>query len=172
MSNNGSLEEKDGFKDISGVYNIYPVNKIITLKNGVKFFVRGKKNKFYVANFAAESGYYSFYCEQGMNLKDINYFYNLLEEAQAPRTDGSNLISIDELMKKRTVDEIVEPVYTQDCFPITLKKKGVTKECFERANLGDDKICFASEVEMIKEYYKKGAENDPLNDGNNKYCAD
>ena len=62
---NGTADE-NGIIDISGVYNNYPVNKNLKLKNGVIFKVRGNKNKFYVANFAAETGYYSFYCEKGM----------------------------------------------------------------------------------------------------------
>ena len=74
-------------------------------------------------------------------------------------------------MDLRRVDEIVEPVYTQDCFPKTLAKRGVTKNCFERANLGEDSFCSASEVKMIKEYYKKGQDKDPLNNGDGGFCA-
>ena len=80
--------------------------------------------------------------------------------------------TIEELMDLRRVDGIVEPVYTQDCFPQTLKNLGVSKDCFERANLDDDSLCSSSEIKAIKEYYKKGQENDPLNDGNGNFCAD
>ena len=166
--------DDNGIIDISGVYENYPVNKTIELKNGVKFSVRGEKNKFYVANFAAESGYYGFYCKKGMKIKDLEYLYKVLEEAEAPRCsyDEENNRTIEQLMDSRRVDDIVEPVYTQDCFPRTLEKKGVTIDCFERANLGDDKICSLSEIKMIKEYYKKGQNKDPLNDGNGQFCAE
>lgn len=77
--------DENGIKDISGDYNVYPVNKSIRLKNGVVFNVRGNKKKFYVINFAAETGYYSFYSSKGMNIKDINRLYNLLEQAETPK---------------------------------------------------------------------------------------
>lgn len=166
--------DENGIKDISGDYNNYPVNKSIRLKNGVIFNVRGQKNKFYVANFAAETGYYSITCKKGLKNKDINHFYNLLKEAEAPRHnfDETDNYTIEQLEDLRRVDEIVEPVFTQDCFPRTLKKKGVTKDCFERANLGQDTFCTESEIKMIKEYYKKGQNKDPLNDGSGQFCAD
>ena len=165
--------DKNGIKDISGVYNNYPVNKSIKLQNGVIFNTRGDKKKYYVVNFAAESGYYSFYSKEGLTIKDINRFYNLLEEAEAPRYnfDGTNY-TIEQLQNLRKVDDIVEPVFTQDCFPRTLQKRGVTQNCFERANLGDDTNCSASEIKMIKEYYKKGQDKDPLNNGSGNFCAD
>ena len=80
--------------------------------------------------------------------------------------------TIEELQDKRRVDGIVEPVFTQDCFPRTLAQNGVTKDCFERANLGENSHCSESELKMIKEYYKKGQENDPLNDGTGQFCAE
>ena len=80
--------------------------------------------------------------------------------------------SIEELQDLRRVDGIVEPVFTQDCFPRTLKNQGVSKDCFERANLADNSHCSSLEIEMIKKYYEKGQENDPLNDGSNQFCAD
>ena len=80
--------------------------------------------------------------------------------------------SITALQESRKIDGIVEPVYTQDCFPRTLKQNGVTKKCFERANLGQNIFCSKSEIKMIKEYYKKGQEKDPLNDGSGHFCAD
>ena len=169
---NGQADE-NGIKDISGDYNNYPVNKIIKINNGINFDVRGKKNKFYVVNFAAETGYYSISCNKGLTINDIKYLYKLLEEAEAPRhiMDETNNYTIEQLQDLRKVDEIIEPVYTQDCFPRTLQKKGVTKECFERANLGQDDFCSASEVKMIKEYYKKGQNKDPLNNGSGEFCA-
>ena len=165
------IEEINGFKDISGIYENYPVNKTIKLNNGVLSNVKGIKNKFYVANFGAETGYYSFYSKSGLNRKDINYFYNLLEEAEAPRYFGQ-IPTIEQLMDSRRVDDIVEPIFTQDCFPRTLEKRGVTKDCFERVNLGDDRTCSASEIKLIKEYYKKGQDKDPLNDGTGQFCAE
>ena len=165
--------DENGIKDISGDYNNYPVNKNIKLKDGVVFYVRGYKRKFHVINFAAETGYYSFSSKDGMSKRDINRFYRLLEEAEAPRNcfDEKNGYNIEQLQDLRRVDGVVEPVYTQDCFPRTLQKKGVTKNCFERANLGNDAFCSASEIKMIKEYYKKGQDKDPLNDGSGKFCA-
>lgn len=71
-----------GIADISGDYNIYPTDKYITLNNEVFFRVRGKKNKYYTVNFAAESGYYSFYSSKGLKLKDIKYLYKLLEKTE------------------------------------------------------------------------------------------
>ena len=78
--------EKSDFNDIcdiSGVYEIFPVDKDIKLRNRVKVNVRGEKHKFYVVNFVAETGYYSFYCKQGLTKNDIKYLYKLLEEAEA-----------------------------------------------------------------------------------------
>ena len=166
-------DEFAGGSDISGDYNTYPVNKGIKLKNGVMFNVRGKKNKFYVANFAAESGYYSFSSAEGMKIKDLEHLYKIAEEAEAQRYsfDESNNYTIEQLMELRRVDGIVEPVYTQDCFPRTLQKKGVSKDCFERANLGQDDFCSASEIKMIKEYYKRGQHKDSLNYGSRNFCA-
>lgn len=159
--------------NLSGVYENYPINKTITIKNNVPFNIRGDKKKIYVANFAAETGYYSFYSKQGMTIKDINYFYDLLAEAEAPRYIEEETKTIEQLQdKRRDKDGIVNPVYTQDCFPRTLQKKGVTKNCFKRINLGDDSFCSASEVKMIKEYYKKGYKKDPLNNCEGQFCAE
>ncbi len=82
------------------------------------------------------------------------------------------IFSIEGLQNSRRVDGIVEPVYTQDCFPKTLKQKGVSKNCFERANLGQNIFCSKSELQAIEEYYKNGQENDPLNNGSGEFCAD
>jgi len=159
--------------DISGVYENYPVNKTVTLKNGVIVNVRGKKNLFYVANFAASTGYYSAYSVQGMKINDIEYLYALIAEAEAPRYNNSEKesYSIEKLRELRTVDGIVEPVFSQDCFPRTLQKHGITKDCFERANLGQDSACTLSQIIMIKNYYKKGQKCDPLN-GSEDFCAE
>lgn len=70
------------------------------------------------------------------------------------------------------IDDIPEPVYTQDCFPRTLLNQGVTKECFEGANFRDNSKCSEKELKLIQDYYKKGQENDPLNDGSGNFCAD
>ena len=71
-----------GIADISGDYNNYPVNKIIMIDQSVPFSVRGSKNKFYVINFVAETGYYSLNCKKGLKLKDIKYLYKLIKEAE------------------------------------------------------------------------------------------
>ena len=146
----------NGIVDISGDYNKYKVNKTTYLKNGITFWTRGEKRKFYVAAFAAESGYYSFYCKKGLTKNDLEYFYKLLEEAEAPRLnyDEAESLTIEQLQDLRRVDGIVEPVYTQDRLPQILIKKGVTQQCFERANLNQDTFCSASELKMINNYYK------------------
>ena len=77
--------DENGMIDISGDYNQYPVNRTITLDNGVKFSVRGEEDSYKVVNFAAETGYYSIMCNDGLNKTDIEYFYNLLAEAEAPK---------------------------------------------------------------------------------------
>ena len=163
--------DESGIKDISGDYNKYPVNKTVKLKNSVIFNVRGYKNKFMVVNFAAESGYYSFYSKDGMYMRDINRLYKLLEEAEAKTNNSDAQYTIEQLQDLRGTDDIVDPVFTQDCFPRTLQKKGVTENCFERANLGDNTNCSASEIKMIKEYYKKGQTKDPLDNGCGNFCA-
>lgn len=80
--------DENGIIDISGDYNRYPVNKTITMENGVKFSVRGEEEIYKVVNFAAETGYYSIVCDKGLNLADIEHFYKLLEEAEAPKYEG------------------------------------------------------------------------------------
>ena len=82
------------------------------------------------------------------------------------------VFSISSLEDSRRVDGIVEPVYTQDCFPRTLQQSGVSKLCFERANLGQNIFCTESELKKIDEYYKIGQDKDPLNDGSKNFCSD
>ena len=82
----GSADE-NGIIDISGDYNHYPVSKTIMIKNRVKFSVRGKEDSYKVVNFAAETGYYSIICDDGLKLEDIEYFYELLKDAEAPNSD-------------------------------------------------------------------------------------
>ena len=79
------MPDENGIIDISGDYNQYPVNKTLTLKNGVKFSVRGEEKHYKVVNFVAETGYYGIMCNEGLNLQDIEHFYKLLEEAEAPK---------------------------------------------------------------------------------------
>jgi len=81
-------QDENGIIDISGDYNQYPVNKTVTLENSVKFSVRGEEDNYKVVNFAAETGYYSIMCDEGLNLNDIEYFYKLLEEAEAPKYEN------------------------------------------------------------------------------------
>lgn len=80
--------------------------------------------------------------------------------------------SISALQDSRRIDGIVEPVYTQDCFPRTLKQSGVTKICFEHANLGQNIFCSSGQIKKIEEYYKKGQDKDLLNDGSGQFCAE
>jgi hypothetical protein len=80
--------------------------------------------------------------------------------------------SITGLQQKRTIDGIVEPIYTQDCFPKTLHQNGVSKTCFEHANLGQNIFCSKKELKMIKDYYNIGQDKDPLNNGSGQFCAD
>ena len=95
------------------------------------------------------------------------YLYKILK-----KTDSPNKYTIEQLQELRRVDGIVEPVYTQDCFPKTLQLNGVTKDCFERANLGQNDFCTSSEIKKIKEYYEKGQDKDPLNDGSGQFCVE
>lgn len=74
----------DNNGDISGDYNVYPVNKTVTLENGVNFAVRGDDKLFYVINFSASSGYYSLGCKQGMSLIDLQDFYKLIASTEEP----------------------------------------------------------------------------------------
>ena len=83
-----------------------------------------------------------------------------------------NIFSINNLQDSRRVDGIVEPIFTQDCFPKTLKQSGVSKFCFERANLGQNIFCTKSELKKIEEYYKIGQDKDPLNNGAGDFCAE
>ena len=82
------------------------------------------------------------------------------------------MFSLSSLQDSRRVGGIVEPVFTQDCFPKTLKQSGVSKLCFERANLGQNLFCTKSELKKIEEYYKIGQDKDPLNDGSVNFCAE
>ena len=84
---------------------------------------------------------------------------------------GYKIFSISALQDARRVDGTVETVYTQDCFPRTLERNGVTKKCFERANLGQNIFCTKSEISIIEDYYKIGQGKDPLN-GSSDFCAD
>lgn len=71
--------------DSSGDYNKYPINKVLTLKNGVQINVRGDNKVIYVMYFAAESGYYSARCEKGMSEKEVEDIYNVIAEVEAAK---------------------------------------------------------------------------------------
>lgn len=77
--------DENGIIDISGDYNNYPVNRTVTIDNGVKFAVRGDENNYKVASFAAETGYYGILCGEGLSLDDIRRLYDLLAGAEAPK---------------------------------------------------------------------------------------
>jgi len=96
----------------------------------------------------------------------------LLKFILIPDANPDKFDTVSALQEPRRVDEIIEPVYTQDCFPKTLEQCGVSKKCFENANLGQNKFCTETEIKKIKEYYKKGQDKDPLNDGSGNFCAD
>lgn len=49
---------------------------------------------------------------------------------------------------------------------------GVSKTCFERANLGQNTFCSQKEINLIRDYYNIGQAKDPLNDGSGQFCAD
>ncbi len=82
------------------------------------------------------------------------------------------IFSINGLRESRRVDGIVEPVYTQDCFPRTLQNRGVTRRCFEHANLGQNIFCTKTELKLIKDYYQNGQDKDPLNNCSQDFCAE
>ena len=75
------------------------------------------------------------------------------------------------MQKNKEIDEVIETVYTQDCFPRTLQQNGVTQKCFENANIGNNTFCKESEIKIIQDYYKIGQGKDPLN-GSGHFCAD
>ena len=98
--------DENGIIDISGDYNQYPVNKTVTLENGVKFGVRGEENNYKVVNFAAESGYYSIMCGEGLHLQDIEHFYKLLEEAEAPRFSESPYFAMPDVFEMKSNENL------------------------------------------------------------------
>lgn len=71
--------------DISGDYNNYPITGKIKLDNGVILTVRRDTKFIYVAYFAAEQGYYSMNCAEGMTLKEVRGIYNIIAEVEAPK---------------------------------------------------------------------------------------
>jgi len=165
--------DENGIIDISGDYNQYPVNKTVALDNGVKFAVRGENGNYKVVNFAAETGYYSITCDEGLRQKDIERFYELLTEAEAPRHDEDDVngLAIERSKNLHHAGGSVKTASARDCFPRTLQKKGVTAKCFELANLGQDTFCSASEIKMINEYYEKRQDKGSTYDGSGNLCA-
>ena len=77
-----SQTETNGY-DISGDYNKYPKNEVLTLDNGVNINTRGDGNKINVMYFAAESGVYSARSEYGLSKKDVEKIYNMLAKVEA-----------------------------------------------------------------------------------------
>ena len=135
--------DENGIIDISGDYNRYPVNKTITLENGVKFSVRGDEDSYKVVNFAAESGHYSIMCGEGLNLQDIEHFYKLLKEAEAPKHSNSPYFTMLDVSKLKSNENLTilshYPTFQQtteySCGPAAALtvleyygKKGVTEE--------------------------------------------
>lgn len=81
----------------------------------------------------------------------------------------NNNIEKQEEITNEEHSDIVEPVYTQNCFPRTLNQLGVSRDCFEKANFGDKSYCTTKEIELIEDYYLRGGID---KDYNNNYCAD
>ena len=164
------VPNKNGIKDLSGDYNIYPINKDMQINN-IPYSIRGYKNKLKVVSFSTDNGFYSFVGEN-IRYREIKYLYKLIYNADTPayNNDNTDKYTYEELLEHNRTEEIVETIYTQDCFPRTLQKMGVTKECFDRANLGNNAKCTISQLQIIKEYYKRGQNKDPLN-GSCQFCA-
>ena len=74
--------DKSDNDDISGVYTNYPINKDSELKNGVPIKIRADKDKIYVMNISAYTGYYSAYCEKGMTKDELEFIYELLRKTE------------------------------------------------------------------------------------------
>jgi len=55
-----------------------------------------------------------------------------------------------------------EPLYSNNGMPKSLVLKGVSIECFEKANMGDNKKCSSKELDTIRTYFK---ENEDINWG-------
>ena len=76
-------EQANPTLDVSGDYNVYPLNEYINLENDVPVHTRGyDKNKIVVVSFGAESGYYTFSCEQGMTKKEVQGVFDVIKEAE------------------------------------------------------------------------------------------
>lgn len=162
--------DENGLVDISGDYTAYSVDKVIKLPDGSVLNVRGEEQNYHVLNFAAFDAYYSFTSRDGLNFDDVSYLYDLLREAERQRTSDKELDSFrQDIEENDNID--IRPSFTEECFPRTLQKKGVTEECFEKANMGYDIFCSNSEIKMIREYYQKGVEEDPLYGSYSQYCA-
>ncbi len=69
--------------DIDRNYEKYPILDTLTLENGVNLKTRKDKNNIYVAYIAADSGYYSIFCSQGISEKELWQVYSVLEEVEA-----------------------------------------------------------------------------------------
>lgn len=73
------------YDNLSGDYNNYPDNKEVVIKGGVHIKIRGDKDKIYVMDMAASSGYYSARCPQGMTMKEVEGIYDVIAEAEAEK---------------------------------------------------------------------------------------
>lgn len=122
--------DENGIIDIFGDYNQYPINKTISLDNGVKFGVRGYEDNYKVVNFAAETGYYSIICKDGLAKTDIEHFYKLLAEAEIPSYSEEVVKTLEQLQDVRRGDNVVEPVFTQDCFSANVAEKRSYRKLF------------------------------------------
>lgn len=72
-------------RDISGIYNNYPINKIIFLKNEVSIQIRANENKIYVANFAGSAGYYSIFWNDGLSMTEFYKIYKKIAKIETQR---------------------------------------------------------------------------------------
>lgn len=71
--------------DISGVYTKYQTDKQICLDNGVSIRIRATEDKIYVMYMSGSNGYYSAYCKEGMNLKEVESISNIIAQAESPK---------------------------------------------------------------------------------------
>lgn len=70
----------------------------------------------------------------------------------------------------RAYNNKAQTVFTRECFPRYLSERGITLECFSRANLGDNSACSASQLQVIRNYYESDYNSD-IYRGSEAFCA-
>lgn len=58
------------------------------------------------------------------------------------------------------LNDVPEPIWTQNSMPKSLVLKGVSIMCFEKANMHDNSKCTQEQLDTIKEFYKNNQELD------------